>query len=267
MRMNIIKMAFGLTEAVQRFIARARRFYYAVALSRHDCPQCHGKIEMTAEGRCRCAVCRYVVDPTVEFQRCSACGGKPTLRVRRYVCSRCGQCINSQFLFDGLVFDAAYFRQKMTESRQRKKEQRERVRQMLAGSRSASLVLPESDWNAASGLMAALNGMTAEALEAHTSSSKAGFDLSRYETHIQAHLGPISISMDEIPPLSENPRIDRVWRFITIIFLAHAGILDVWQEGESIMVIKHEANREGQGIPGDVEDVDRIEGSLCRVEA
>ncbi len=265
--MNIIEMAFGLTEAVQRLMERARRFYYEVALSRHDCPFCRGKLKMTTEGRCRCVSCERPFDPTIEFQRCSACGGRPKLRVRRYLCGLCGQDIRSYFLFDGLAFDAAYFRQKMTESRQRKQERREHVRQMLAGSRSASLRLPESDWDAAGGLMAALNGMTAQAFEANATSSKAGFDLNRYETHIQAHLGPISISMDEIPPLSEDARLDRVWRFITIIFLAHAGILDVWQEGESIMVIKREANREGQSIPGDLEDIDRVEGPLCRVEA
>ncbi|MBN2561392.1 MAG: hypothetical protein JXQ75_10730, partial [Phycisphaerae bacterium] len=49
--------------------------------------------------------------------------------------------------------------------------------------------------------------------------------------------------MDEIPLLDEDRRIDRIWRFIAIIFMAHARILDVWQEGESIMVIKREAGR------------------------
>ncbi|MFQ5473476.1 MAG: hypothetical protein ACE5FA_11410, partial [Dehalococcoidia bacterium] len=91
--MNIIKMAFGMTEAVQRLMERARRFYYDVALSRYDCPHCHGKLEMTAEGRCRCVGCERPFDPTIAFQRCSACDGKPNLRVRRYVCSRCGQVI------------------------------------------------------------------------------------------------------------------------------------------------------------------------------
>jgi hypothetical protein len=44
-------------------------------------------------------------------------------------------------LFDGLVFDTDYFRQKMVESRQRKREQRERVRQMLAEIRLIRTVL------------------------------------------------------------------------------------------------------------------------------
>jgi hypothetical protein len=51
----------------------------------------------------------------------------------------------SRFLFDGLVFDATYFRKKMAESRKRKQEQRERVRRLLAGTRSGALVLPGMD--------------------------------------------------------------------------------------------------------------------------
>jgi len=265
--MNIIKMALGLTESVQRLMERVRRFYYAVVLSRHDCPHCFGKLEMTTEGRCWCVRCERQFDPTIAFQRCSACDGKPELRVRRYVCDRCGQEIRSRFLFDGLVFDAAYFQQKMIESRQRKQERRERVRLMLAEGRSAHVELQPAELDGAGGLMEALNNMTAEVLEAHTPPSKAGFDLSRYEKHIQAHIGLISINMDEIPPLSEDTRIDRVWRFIAIIFLDHAGILDVWHESNTIMVIKHEANSEGSGIHRDHEDADGFERPVGRAEA
>ncbi|MBN2561391.1 MAG: hypothetical protein JXQ75_10725 [Phycisphaerae bacterium] len=164
--MNIIQMAFSMTAAVERLVNRIRRFYYAVALARHDCPSCHGKLEMMVEGRGCCVDCEKTLDPTIAFQRCSACGGKPMLRVRRYVCDRCGQGIRSQFLFDGLVFDAAYFRQKMVESRQRKQEQRERVRQMLAESRSEHLVLLPAEWHGSGDLMEALDSMTAGAFKA-----------------------------------------------------------------------------------------------------
>jgi hypothetical protein len=47
-----------------------------------------------------------------------------------------------------LVFDADYFRQKMVESRQRKTEQRKRVRQMLTESRFADLPLGALDLTA-----------------------------------------------------------------------------------------------------------------------
>ena len=40
------------------------------------------------------------------FQRCAGCGGRPVLRVRRYLCGRCGADVASHFLFDALVFYA-----------------------------------------------------------------------------------------------------------------------------------------------------------------
>jgi len=127
------------------------------------------------------------LDPTISFQRCSACGGVPVLRVRRYNCRDCGIVIQSIFLFDGLIFDGEYFRQKMIESRQRRKEQRERVREMLAESRSGDLSLEYAD-------------------------------------------------------LGGNLRKDLIWRLIAVIFLAHAGVADVLQDGQEIMVMRHEAD-------------------------
>ena len=57
------------------------------------------------------------------------------------------------------------------------------------------------------------------------------FDLTRYQAHVQAHIRPIA-NLEQIPPLSEDRRKDRVWRFIAIIFLAHAGLIDIWQNGQ-----------------------------------
>ena len=54
---------------------------------------------------------------------------------------------------------------------------------------------------------------------------------------------------------------------IAVIFLAHAGTVDVWQEGQAIMVIKHEANRKGQDVSGEIKEADGIEGSGGGVEA
>jgi len=115
--MDIIKLAFDMTAVVQRYVDKVRRFYYWVMLLGYRCPGCGGSLTMVAEGRCKCTCCQNELDPTVTFQRCSACGGAPVLHVRRYQCRHCGGDIASKFLFDGLVFDADYFRQKMSESR------------------------------------------------------------------------------------------------------------------------------------------------------
>jgi len=265
--MDIIGLAFRLAGKVKVFAGRARAFYYAVMLAGHECPRCKASLVMMAEGRCRCENCGHEFDPTVAFQRCSECGGKLELRVRRYRCIKCLKGTTSRFLFDGLVFDAAYFREKMAESRQRRREQRERVRKMLAESRSPHLYAMPADLAAIPGLVDALNGLVTEAAEAVPWQPGTGFDLKRYQSHIEAHIRDFPICLDRMPCLIEEARRDLIWRFVAIIFMAHAGLVDVWQEGSTIWVMKHEANGEGQDVPGDLEAVDGIEGPLGRAEA
>jgi hypothetical protein len=265
--MNIRSLAFDMAKAVEVFMNKAKRFFYSVMLFSNRCPECTGMLVMYTEGKCRCVSCEKELDPTVAFQRCSECGGVPILKVRRYQCKNCGCDIQSRFLFDGLAFDADYFRNKMIESRQRKAEQRERVRQMLAESRSADLPLGAVDLTAIPGLLDALNNLTSGLDAAFTTESHEEFDLKRYEKHIKAHIEDFSMSLRDIPPLSENLRKDLIWRFIAIIFLAHSGIVNIWQDGQDIMVSKHETNRKRQGILGEFEEADGIEGSMGGFEA
>jgi hypothetical protein len=75
------------------------------------------------------------------------------------------------------------------------------------------------------------------------------------------------LSLEQIPPLIENARKDLIWRFIAAIFLAHAGIIDIWQDGQDIMVMKHEVNRKGQDVLGELEKSDGIERPVGGIEA
>jgi hypothetical protein len=265
--MDIVRQAFRLVEVVTGFAGRARQLYYAVVLMGHSCPACGGKLAMAAEGLCRCQSCGQEFDPTIAFQHCSVCGGEPVLRVRRYECRQCGTDLASRFLFDSLVFDADYFRQKMAESRERKKQLREQVREMLAASRSGAVSLPEAELSSVPDLADALNSLVIGSPDALPWEPDKGFDLKCYESHIQAHIRDFPICLDDVPPLAGSARKDRVWRFIAIIFLAHFGLVDIWQEGQSIMVMKHETNREGQDISGDPEGADGLEGSPRGIEA
>jgi hypothetical protein len=247
--MNIVTLAFDMAKAVEIFVRKARRFFYSVMLLGYRCPKCRGLLVMATEGLCRCNRCGYELDPTIAFQRCSACGGTPILRVRRYQCKNCGGDITSNFLFEALVFDAEYFRQKVAESRQRKKKQAERVKQMLTECRSDPLALQSADLTAMPGLLDVLNSLTQGIVECFEIESRDEFNLKRYEEHIQAHIQDFPVSLDEIPPISkEDARNDRIWRFIALIFMAHAGTVDIWQDGPDIMVMKHETNREGQDV-------------------
>jgi len=265
---NIIELAFGVTTVVGKFLIKAKRFYYLVMLFGYRCPKCKGSLAMVAEGRCRCNKCSNEFDPTVVFQRCLKCGGTAILRVRRYQCKDCGKEITSRFLFDGLIFNAEYFKAKMAESRQHKKEQKERVKKMLAECRSDALPLQAADLDSVPGLLEALNGLSTGIAESFEIVSRDEFNLKHYEQHIQAHIQDFPISMEEIPLLSkESARKDRIWRFIALIFLTHAGVVNIWQDGQDIMVVKNEVNGKGQRVFGEPEESDGIEGSVGRVEA
>ena len=258
--MNIRVLAFEISEAVDAFMRKARRFFYGVMLIGHRCPRCNGMLSMVSEGKCRCVSCGREFDPTIAFQRCPVCGGIPVLRVRRYRCEDCGGDIESRFLFDGLVFDADYFRAKMAESRQRKLEQRERVRQMLAESRSGDLPLEQADLSGVPGLLDALNALATGLDDSLAVEYREQFDLNRYESHVRDHLRDYPVNLTGIPALGGDLRRDLIWRFIAVIFLAHAGIVDIWQDGQEVMVMKHEADREGCNISGESEAADRVKG-------
>lgn len=240
--MNIISMAFRVTEAVATYVDRVRRFYYQVMLLGHGCPRCRGSLNMIGEGRCRCSGCAYEFDPTITFQRCAECGGVLRLSIRRYRCRQCGADVGSRFLFDGLVFDAAYFREKMAESRARRQERRERAQAQLIEDHSAPLESEPIDLSVTSGLMDALNLLVAGATIDPEPFVRQGPDLPHYQSHIQAHLGPFPVGFDEIPPLGDDARLDRIWRFIAIIFMAHAGLIEIRQEGPEILVMHHETD-------------------------
>ena len=123
------------------------------------------------------------------------------------------------------------------------------------------------DLEAVPGLTEALNGLIGGTTDAVPWQPGTGFDLKRYQNHVGAHVRDFAIGLDEIPRLTEDARKDLIWRFVAVIFMAHAGLIDVWQEGSTIWVMRHEANGEGQDVPGDLEEADGIEGPLGRAEA
>ena len=62
--MDIIRLAFNMTTAVQEFVKKVRSFYYWVILLDYRCPRCNGSLVMVAEGRCKCNHCQNELDPT-----------------------------------------------------------------------------------------------------------------------------------------------------------------------------------------------------------
>ena len=170
--------------------------------------------------------------------------------------------IQSRFLFDGLVFNPEYFREKMAESRKRKKEQLQQVREMLAQSRSQAIAFGAVDLDSVPGLLAALNGLTQGIDENVLLELKGKFDLSRYQSHIKAHIRDFETDLREIPAIIENPRKDLVWRFIAAIFLEHEQEIQIRQEGLTLWVRKY-ADRERPDFSGEIEEADGFEGLAC----
>ena len=260
--MNIIRRAFEMAEAVGVFVRKARQFFYSVMLLAHRCPKCNGHLMMIIEGRCRCQKCKNEFDPTVQFQRCSACGGVPVLRVRRYYCTDCNREVTSRFVFETLPFEKDYFRQKMAESRQRQQEKLRQVREMLSQSRSEAISYDSIDLDSIPGLVAALNSLAQGIDEKLLIELKGKFDLDRYQSHIKAHLQDFPIDLRGIPALIENARKDLIWRFVAAIFMEHEKQVQVQQEGQTIW-LSHYVNRQGQDFPDGIEETDGVEGLAC----
>jgi len=181
------------------------------------------------------------------------------LRVSRYVCRRCGRDVPSRFVFDGRVFDRDYFRQRMAESRERRHVERQHVASSRMETLSGAISQPPAELSAVPDLAEALNGLVGgPEIAAWLPLMREGFDLNRYQTHLQAHIGPIEVCFDDLPSLENNVRMDRIWRFVALVFMAHAGDIDLWQEGSTIWVMQRGTDGEGQGILGDTETLDGV---------
>ncbi len=233
----IIELGEYLLAAVAELAGHVRELYYAVMLSGHACPSCDGPLKMIREGRCACRVCEYAFDPTLMFQACPDCSGTLQLRVCRYTCRHCGRDVRSHFLFDGRAFDPAYFREKMAASRQRRQARREQLRALLAGTRSPAVELGPAEADGLAALQTALDALTRTLPPTDTRPKTSDFDLHRYETHVRQACAHGEVKLTAIARLIEDPRRDLVYRFIALVFLAHAGVVRIRQTGRDILVI------------------------------
>lgn len=232
---DIISQANTMSCAVKIFVSHARSYYYQVMLSGFECPDCHGKLTMVSDGKCRCLDCRREFDPTIAFQRCS-CGGKVALKICRYQCRKCGQIVQSRFVFDGMVFDKEYFRQKMQQSRENKKQARQQIIENVLENRSDPLETDYIDFSAVDGLEDALNQLSLIPELSGFIPLCKGFDLNRYQQHLNACITNDEVCFDDLPSLEEDARLDRIWRFVAVIFMEHLGTIELYQENGVIYI-------------------------------
>ena len=235
--------------AVGTLKQQTRAYYHRLVLCGLPCPRCQRtNLFMLREGRFRCQDCGQASDPTITFQRCPTCDGKPALAFRRYHCRDCGGEVVSRFLFDAVVYNAEYFREKMAQSRERRHEQHLQAREdqaVRAWQRSASVVGDQAiDLEQSVGLVDALNALVAGTPPETLTWVREAFDLAAYEQHILSAIG-FGENWNLVGIRALRPPKDRlevVRLFIACLFLEHAGLVTLTQEQDIIWVRRCEIN-------------------------
>jgi len=235
---------------IHKFKENVRAYFYSVVLTDHKCPRCSDDLEMLRDSWCRCISCGEEFDPTIRFQRCPDCGGRVSKKIYHYFCLNCGRQLRSNYCFDERVFNKEYFTKKMQESRKKKRERKERIKKMLLESRSKEYALDcPISLTTIPGLEETLDRMVGcpfpkELLLKFINNPE--FDMTVYRKHIMANLTPTETLFEVIPPLNtSDARKDRIWRFITLIFMAHEREVNLCQSNNILVVERNEAYGEG----------------------
>ena len=222
---------------VSDFKELVKAYYFEVILSLYRCPICDDRLQIKGPSQCSCSS-GHTFDPTLEFQQSSCCGAKLVSKTFHYACSRCHQSVPSSFLFDERIFDRAYFREMMGEARTRERRKREELKLLMAGSRSDTLLLTEEP------VLESIEGLT-EALDGFIGTEMGGlkdflsspdFSMGDYRNHILSVIGTGSMLFSDIPPLIGESRRDKIWRFITLVFLQQDREVSLTQYGADILV-------------------------------
>ena len=241
-RSNPLLMAFREVEdRIATLHARVRDLFYAVVLFQKPCPDCaKPELQMVRDGLAVCANCSARIDPTIVFQTCPECESRLALKVCHYWCPRCRQPVRSIYSIDTRVFNASYFREKVQASRERKRRRQELSQQMLRHAHSDPIVMcvPMSI-DQAPGLEMDLNAIIASVVpdELHKAVAEH-FDLEAYRRHLKALVQGCVVEFEGICQLIEDAKLDRIFRFVTAIFLEHEGLLEIEQtEGGRLSLI------------------------------
>ena len=227
----------NILSRISIFKRQAKQFYFDVILSTVSCPVCKERLKMCAESECVCS-CGVRIDPTIEFQISPCCQARLVRKTFHYACSRCNNRVQSRFLFDERIFDKTYFRDLMRECRERKKRKQEEIRRLLAESRSGVLpLLEEPDLDSIPGLIIDLdNFIQSEQVQRVYMDTGDIFNMENYRTHILKGLGWNPIHFTQITPLNHDSRKDKVWRFITLVFMENDREIEIQQMQNDLLI-------------------------------
>ncbi len=109
---------------------------------------------------------------------------------------------------------------------------------ILAGSRSDTLLLTEEpNLEGIPGLTEALNGFSGlKAAGFEDFLFRTGFCMEDYRNHLLAIIGEGSMLFSDIAPFIKDSRKDRIWRFVTLIFMRQDHEVSLTQYGPDILV-------------------------------
>ena len=242
----LVSAVIQILKRVDDFRKLAKEFYFDVILSVHQCPWCGGRIEMSGKSECSC-VCGNIFDPTITFQKSPCCGKRLVRKSQHYICPGCQKTLPSMFLFDEKLFDKAYFREMVRKSRSRAAKRREEMRRLLARSRSGALIFTDKPClESIPGLIEDLDdfiGTEGLGPRDFALDTNSGFKMDDYRQHILRVLGCDSLLFSDIDTRINDARRDKIWRFVTLIFMQSEREVMLTQYGNDLLVerISYEA--------------------------
>ena len=194
---------------------------------------------MTSQSQCSC-LCGNVFDPTLVFQKSNCCSAPLIRKTFHYACTHCQNTIPSRFLFDERLFDKAYFSEMMKESRSRAKKKKEQMIKYLNEARSDELqLLHEPCLESVPGLVDDLDcfiGVDEDESNHPEFEHHTGFGMQDYRSHILSALGCGNRLFSSIEGIGTDPREDKIWRFVTLIFMQHDQEVELTQCQDDLLI-------------------------------
>ena len=240
-RNPLIRKIWRVLDRIKDYKIRVRVFYFEIVLSTYPCPACNGRLHMIGQSKCSCS-CDNVFDPTLAFQKSACCDAKLVRKIYHYACTRCNNIVPSRFLQSEKLFDKVYFKEMMQDSRKRKQKKREEIRKLLTESRSDTLpLLEDPDLESIPGFIQDLNGFIKEGSGEVCQFSfniKDDFNMNNYRSHILSILNWDNMLFSEIAPLIKDRNRDKIWRFITLVFMQNDSEVELTQHGSDLLVQK-----------------------------
>jgi len=222
--------------AIDAYRERVRSFYFSVLMSKFHCPQCQGPFQLVGPSMARCN-CGAAFDPTVSFQRSCCCGANLVKKQLHYACRACDNLVPSIFLFDEVIFNSEYFREKMRLSREQIRREQAEMRAMLMVARSGQLpLINKFDLDHTPGLETDIDRLIGVGdTDRATQEREMSLNIDDYRLHIVSLL-ETEVLFSSIEPLIPEERRDKVYRFISLIFMEQDREIRLSQCGNDILV-------------------------------